>query len=786
MKSRSSHVRTKVVALLVCIAALWGFAAFVTAREGLNLLWVQTLDKGIAQPLETLVPALQQERRLTAVYLGSRNDPARAGTAHADLVAQRARTDSAAAQFKRSATASDVRLASSAALRARLDETFRGLDSLGAGRDDIDAGRVSRLASTNVLTGIVDSVFRMYDSLATLDDDQIAKDVRTLIQLTRAREVLSQEDALLAGAIAARELSAEEHDRFTQSVAVHRFLQTDAASRLPAADLVRYNTVVASDDYARLVGLEDRVIQAGRDAGQVPVTAPEWATATQRVEDSIEGLSLAGGDDVVGRATPVAALVILRLALAGGLGLLAVIASIIISITTARSLIRQLERLRAAANDLASVRLPRLVERLAHGERVDIEHEAPPLDFGRDEIGQVGQAFNDVQSTAVRVAVEQAELRRSVRDVFLSLARRSQALLHRQLGLLDGMERRTTDAEELSELFRVDHLATRMRRNAENLIVLSGATAGRAWRKPVPMVDVLRGALAEVEDYTRVTVLPVGSALLVGRAVGDVIHLLAELIENAVSFSPPQTVVRVGGSVVGNGFAIEIEDRGLGMSPDERSQANDQLADPPDFTLTSTARLGLYVVAKLAERHSIRVRLTDSPYGGTTAIVLLPATLIAEESPGEVYQLDGAEYAIGRLPHLAAIGAGRHRQESVTAQAEVVTPVDDTPLYRETRYEPPVRADPPVLTPSGLPWRQRRTAERTGPVRPPSRVPDPPRPATETDGGNGGNRGNGTPPVGRGLEDMRNLMGSYRAGTLRGRSDAARSLEEPPTTDEKG
>ena len=290
--------------------------------------------------------------------------------------------------------------------------------------------------------------------------------------------------------------------------------------------------------------------------------------------------------------------------------------------------------------------------------------EAPPLDFGRDEIGQVGEAFNQVQETAIRVAVEQAELRRSVRDVFLSLARRSQALLHRQLGLLDTMERRATDSEQLAELFRVDHLATRMRRNAENLIVLSGATAGRAWRKPVPMVDVLRGALAEVEDYTRVTVLPVGSASLLGRAVGDVIHLLAELIENAVSFSPPQTVVRVGGSVVGYGFAIEIEDRGLGMSPEELATANEQLRNPPEFRLTTTARLGLYVVGKLAERHGIRVRLTESPYGGTTAIVLLPGTLMAGEGDEEggrpdPSQLDG--YRPAQLAGRPTPAAERHR-----------------------------------------------------------------------------------------------------------------------------
>ena len=252
-----------------------------------------------------------------------------------------------------------------------------------------------------------------------------------------------------------------------------------------------------------------------------------------------------------------------------------------------------------------------MVERLPRRGRSTWPREAPPLDFGADEIGQVGQAFNEVQETAVRVAVEQAELRRSVRDVFLSLARRSQALLHRQLGLLDAMERRETDAEELDELFRVDHLATRMRRNAENLIVLSGATAGRAWRKPVPMVDVLRGALAEVEDYTRVTrAARAATVALAGRAVGDVIHLLAELIENAVSFSPPHTRCRSAAQLVG--ARLRHRDRGPRPGHEPRRswpRPTSSCADPPEFNLTSTARLGLYVVGQLAERHGIRVRL---------------------------------------------------------------------------------------------------------------------------------------------------------------------------------
>jgi signal transduction histidine kinase len=313
-----------------------------------------------------------------------------------------------------------------------------------------------------------------------------------------------------------------------------------------------------------------------------------------------------------------------KLLLVIALGMVAVFASWAVSITTNR----RLRALRDAADELATDRLPGVVDRLGRGEQVDVATAAPPLETGRDEIGQVGVAFNRMQETAVRVAVEQAELRRGVRDVFLSMARRSQALLHRQLGLLDAMERRATTPEALAELFRVDHLATRMRRNAENLIVLTGATAGRTWRKPVPMVDVLRAALAEVEDFTRVTVLPPASCALIGPAVGDVIHLLAELVENAVSFSPPQAPVRVGGALVGESFVIEVEDRGLGLSETQRDALNRQLRQPPDFALTSTAQLGLYVVSRLAQRHGVRVELTPSPYGGTTARVTVPGDLI--------------------------------------------------------------------------------------------------------------------------------------------------------------
>jgi signal transduction histidine kinase len=631
MNPRRMHLRTKVVALLVSLAALWGFAAFVTVREGLNLLWVQTYASEVTSPGERLLTELQRERRLSVAYLAKPS-----GQEREALGAQRQQTDSAAAEFEKKAQSRRLKLAAGSELEQRIDAEIRALHALADARVSIDAGRTQRLAAAQAFTDVVDALFRVYDSFESINDNEIAEQVTTFIQLHRGNEILSREDALVAGALAEGKFTGSEYAQFVQLVGTQRFLRAEAAVKLPDADAARYGALLKGPQFTRFVALEDRLVQGGQNA--VKSIAPsEWQAAATPALAGLNEVVVAGGDDVEKRATPVAIWVLVRLLLAAGLGLLAVVASIILSITTARALVRQLERLRAAAWDLATRRLPGVVERLSHGEKVDVAAEAPPLEFGADEIGQLGRAFNAVQQTAVHVAVEQAELRRSVRELFLGLARRNQALVHRQLKLLDLIERRETDPEELSDLFRVDHLATRMRRNAENLIVLSGSAAGRRWRSPVPMVDVVRGAVAEVEDYTRVTVLPIEAASLAGRAVGDVIHLLAELVENAASFSPPYTMVHVGGQRVANGFVVEVEDRGLGMNEAELVAANELLrSPPPEFNLSSTARMGLFVVGQLAERHGIRVEVRRSPYGGTTAIVLIPTDLIVTSESAAV------------------------------------------------------------------------------------------------------------------------------------------------------
>jgi signal transduction histidine kinase len=348
--------------------------------------------------------------------------------------------------------------------------------------------------------------------------------------------------------------------------------------------------------------------------------------------------------------------------------------------------VSQLRQLRESALTLAQDRLPGIIAKLRAGESVDVAEYEPGEALKGNEIAQVRHAFSIVQHAAIQSAVDEARLRRGVSDVFRNLAGRNQSLLHRQLTLLDGMERRATEPDRLDDLYRIDHLTTRMRRHAESLIILSGDRPARVWRQPIRLVDVLRGAVAEVEDYTRVRVLCRADAAVAGHAVADLIHLLAELAENATVFSPPNTPVRMEGDTVGRGFAIEIEDRGLGISEARLEEINARLAGPPLFDLSGSDRLGLYVVGQLAQRHDIKVTLRPSSYGGTTAIVLVPSALVVDENAAELNP--GPVAGQGARPRANGIG-GRHAalalteasdgaEESPSSGSSLLAPADDS------------------------------------------------------------------------------------------------------------
>ncbi|MEV4769457.1 sensor histidine kinase [Micromonospora humida] len=731
MGSGSTRLRTKIVALLTSLVALWSFAAWVTVQDGFTLLFVQTLNSRVADPGQALLTALQDERRLANAYLGERGQPQLDA-----LTAQWQRTDLVSDDFGTSVGSWQAELATGEDTRRRVDEVLTGLSGLTGVRESVRDAGVNRAEASAAYTAILAAVLRMYGSLGQLDDPRIAAESETLVDLYQVRELISQQDALITGVLAAGRMTGDEYARFAQLVGAQRYQTAEAAGELSPADRVRYDQLAGSDAVARFRVLEDRVIQQARSGATLPLTAQEWQSTVGPAMQAQVDFGVTIGDALIDRATPVAVGVIVRLVLAAGLGLIAVVASIVVSISTARHLVRQVARLRDAALRLAHERLPGVVDRLGRGEDVDVAREAPPLDFGDDEIGQLGRAFNAVQETAVRTAVEQAELRRNVRGVFLSLARRTQALVHRQLTLLDAMERREHDAEELEDLFRVDHLATRMRRNAENLIVLSGATPGRAWRRNVPMVDVVRGAVAEVEDYTRVDVLPLGPVALAGRAVGDVIHLLAELIENGLSFSPPNTTVEVRGRPVTAGYAIEIEDRGLGLTGEELVAANRRIVDRSELNLADAARLGLYVVSRLTERHGVKVQLKESAYGGTTAVVLIPSELVVpgDPSPSGAQPVLAAGPATAVPSPLAASPPATAPPMPATAPPPAATapptaatapPATPSPAGTTTSAAPWAVPPSGAVTPAGLPARSRKRPPRPpGPTAAPPPVSD--------------------------------------------------------------
>jgi len=336
--------------------------------------------------------------------------------------------------------------------------------------------------------------------------------------------------------------------------------------------------------------------------------------------------------------------------------ILALLLSFLGIAVVARSLVGPLQALRTGALDIAANRLPEVVRRLRDADNFDAEAAVDPIPINsNDEIGQVARAFDEVHQQAVRLASEQALLRSNVNSMFVNLSRRSQSLVQRQLRLIDELENSEQDPDQLANLFKLDHLATRMRRNGENLLVLAGEEPGRKWSQAVRLLDVMRAGASEVEQYERVALRDLPDVNTLGRVVNDLVHLVAELLENATSFSAPETKVSVTANMLNTGgVMLEIEDAGIGMTPEELDDANERLANPPVIDVAISRRMGLYVVGRLATRHGIQVRLRRSAGGGITALVLVPSTLLAgaegeQQAPTPELSATGAR-SLGALP----------------------------------------------------------------------------------------------------------------------------------------
>jgi len=644
MRFRGKSIRRKIVALLLVpllsLTAIWSFATVLTGRAAQSLFDVSYIVEKVGYPTEDTVRVLQQERRQSLVYLA---DP-RASDTLAALRRSRAATDEVVAKLRADSKDGSLHERMGQGTAERLTSVLDALDGIGSLRRGVEDGTVDRSQALDLYNRLIDPCFTLLTNLRVLDNVEMDKQGRALVNVSRARELLSREDALLGSALVAGRLTRADIHGVSDLVAQRAVLYDVGLPMLPGAESAHFERYWKNGGTAPLRGAEQAVIDAtpGTPHG---VTAKSWDEAAGQVLDRLDKMGVQADYRYHDRVRPHAVGIIVKAAVAGVLGLVALLVSLILSVRIGRGLIRDLRRLRLEAHEASGVRLPGVMRRLSAGEQVDVETEVPRLEYDKNEIGQVGQALNTLQRAAVEAAVKQAELRAGVSEVFVNLARRSQVLLHKQLTLLDTMERRTEDTDELADLFRLDHLTTRMRRHAEGLVILSGAAPSRQWRKPIQLMDVVRAAVAEVEDYERIEVRRLPRVAVTGPAVADLTHLVAELLENATVFSPPHTAVQVAGESVANGFTLEIHDRGLGMSADALLKANLRLAETPEFELSDTDRLGLFVVSRLAQRQNIRVSLQPSPYGGTTAVVFIPDALLTDDVPdtnGVGFRLDRA------------------------------------------------------------------------------------------------------------------------------------------------
>ncbi|MFE3636528.1 nitrate- and nitrite sensing domain-containing protein [Streptomyces cellostaticus] len=699
---RPRTVRAKVICLLmvpvVSLLALWGYATVSTAQDIARLRQSQRVDTELRAPVAAAVTALQDERAAAVRYA------AEPDAAHGDaLKTAGARTDRALTALRLD-DASTV--ADSQELPGRVADRLETFVTRAERLRTLRTAVLDRRAGWNQAhvqyTGAIGTAFTVDGALTGIQQADVGSDARVLLEFSRAAEALAQEDALVGGIRPDARPQGERLRLFAAAVATRRALTEAAVADLPGTQRDVWQDLAGTEAHTALTATEDRILDAGPGAGAAaPGTA--WNSVHARVQDDMRTLAADTGRAVAGRSDPYRRGLLSPAGAAVLFGLVAVGASLVISVRIGRALVIELVSLRNDALEIARRKLPEAMRKLRTGKEIDVEAEAPAGPPAEDETGQVAEALTVVHRAALRAAAERAELAGGISGVFVNLARRSQVLVHRQLSLLDSMERRSDDPDELSDLFRLDHLTTRMRRHAESLIILSGAAPGRAWRTPVPLTNVVRAAVSEVEDYARVEVRGLPAAAVVGAAVADLTHLLAELVENAAQFSPPHTRVRVTGEPVGNGYVLEVEDRGLGMGAEVLAEANRRIEQSEALDLFDSDRLGLFVVSRLASRHGVKVHLRTSPYGGTTAVVLLPTALLHTGSP-EHPAPEETPAAPPRTPRYTRVPEEPPAPSEVPARPGRPALAATAPAHHlptpERRPSPPEHQDPAPAPPS--------------------------------------------------------------------------------------
>ncbi|WP_326567786.1 nitrate- and nitrite sensing domain-containing protein [Amycolatopsis rhabdoformis] len=672
--------------------------------NGLYVRLVAVSVREVSIPAIQALSSLQQERQVALQFLDTPN-------AQVGQLQQLQKATDDKLKGMQDAFASTISSAP-AEIADKVTALKTQLDQLPVLRSQINFRTIGRAQVNSYFNGVLDTASTLFDTQARIVPDVTAvQGAISATSLFRATDLMSRETSLVTSALASGTFAPDDFVQFTQLAGFYRTQVNQIAPFLEPSVRNDYQALVNSPGWKQLTDAESALVKHGpwtqEDRDTAPVTAADWLTLTGQISNGLTQLTIAQGDEVSAAAIESGDAQLRNAIIGSIIALVAALTAIIVAVRVSRSLVdralmTRLERLRNDSLDLARNRLPGIVDRLKNGEAVDVGAELPQLDHGRDEIGQVAEAFNVAQLTAVNAAASEAKARSGVHNVFLGIAHRNQVLVHRQLQILDEMESREENSTQLASLFQLDHLAARARRTTENLIILGGKQPGRRWRKPVSLMEVLRAAVSETEQYSRVQVEQVPDVSIVGSAVADTIHLIAELVDNATSFSPPGSPVEVTSRMVARGVVVDVSDQGLGMKEAVREWANSMMADAPEFdamALRADSSLGLFVVARLASRLGITVTFDPSRYGGTRATVLVPTQHLAGEESAEA--LGNAEFrteAPRELAVLEPVGAARTPQESSPRHMDQTSSfTGQIPMRRDAKPRPyPARAFTPA------------------------------------------------------------------------------------------
>jgi signal transduction histidine kinase len=608
----------------VALAALWGYAGTGLASDALRQRADADRVSSAGESVQRLVSRLQDERLRTAAWQGEPDSTSRAA-----LDTARTSTDEAVDAFRAARSTVGSGSGTAADRAAGLTRTLDGLAEL---RGSVDDGTAAEIGTFTGYTAALAEGTALFAVAVQADSGTTGRGSAAVTSLVRIGESLSRGEALLHLAALDDGDNGAVEQQFAFALAAQRESRLALHGRdLPTDQAAAYTRLTGGEPWEILTAAE---APAGSGTPGLPANPGAWAEAADGIGGQLGQLATDALDEVGARSGSEANRTLLIVALGTLVALAALAGSAVLARRAWQSLSGRMAELAHSTRELTEQRLPELTEQLQRAKPEIPADLTPERERKGDELDRVAAATEYQWRQMVESLISQAQSRAGTETVLLGLARRTQSLINRMIPKLDKLEREHQDSRLLKDIFVVDHLATRVRRHTENLLILGGSLPSRRWGKPVPIYEVVRSAISETEDYSRVEAMPGPPVSLTGRAVADVSHLLAELIENGSSFSPPETKVTVSAQVVAKGrMALEVMDRGLGMSPGEYDRLNQLLADPPKLDITklgNSPRLGLLVVARLAKRHGLEVVLRHSPYGGTLAVVLLPSSLLEQ------------------------------------------------------------------------------------------------------------------------------------------------------------